>query len=585
MSTIFKLLANGKLRMISKKIVLWIACIGALLTTTMIGFSKADDLEKKYWIYFVDKGPIATDQLNKIARQNLSPRAISRRIKRGTPGKSFDKSDLPVYNKYIQQIKDEGIKIVRRSRWLNAISVIAGKSEIEKLSALPFVKKTNPVGVYKRKSNDPKLKSISIPKSNAKSTGLDYGPSLNQIQICNIDPLHEEGLTGKDVLITLLDSGFFFDLHESLQHLDILAERDFINDDEITHNEDGQDISSQHNHGTQVLSVIGGFMPGSVIGPAYGATYALAKTEHIPTETRTEEDNWVAAVEWGDSLGTDIISTSLGYLIFDNGFSYPYSALDGRTMVASIAASIAVTKGIIVVVSAGNEGQVAEWPYVWSPADGIGVVTAGGVNSDGSRYTSSSIGPTADNRIKPDVMAKGTGVTVVDPRHNQRISSASGTSFSAPLVAGICALILEKHPELNPDDMLTALTSTASQSNSPDNFMGYGIADALDAANYFGPASTGGTNLIPDGFAFHPPQTNFASNYTKFLVDMTKTEPVTITIYNIRGQKVDIIRQSIEAGTQRSVFWNWPGNVSGGIYFAYFQSPTKQGVVKTIIVR
>lgn len=571
--------------MISKKFVLWIVCIGALLTTTMIGFSKADDIEKKYWIYFVDKGPIATDQLNKIVRQNLSQRAISRRIKRGTPGKSFDESDLPVYNKYIQQIKDEGIKIVRRSRWLNAISVITGKSEIEKLSALPFVKKTSPVGIYKREANDSEFKNSSIPKSNAKSFGLDYGPSLNQIQICNIDPLHEEGLTGKDVLITLLDSGFFFDLHESLQHLDILVERDFINNDDITHNEDGQDISSQHNHGTQVLSVIGGFLPQSLIGPAYGATYALAKTEHIPTETRTEEDNWVAAVEWADSLGTDIISTSLGYLVFDDGFSYPYSALDGHTMVTSITASTAVTKGIIVVVSAGNEGLVSEWPYVWSPADGIGVVTVGGVNSDGSRYSRSSIGPTADNRIKPDVMAKGTRVTAVDPGHNQRIGTVTGTSFSAPLVAGICALILERHPELNPSDMLTALTSTASQSSSPDNFMGYGIANALDAVNYFGPASTGGSNVIPDGFSLHPPRTNFASNYTRFLVDMTETEPVTITIYNIRGQKVDSIQQSIEAGTQRSVLWNWPQNVSGGIYFAHFQSPTKEGVVKTIIVR
>ena len=162
--------------MISKKFVLWIVCIGALLTTTMIGFSKADDIEKKYWIYFVDKGPIATDQLNKIVRQNLSQRAISRRIKRGTPGKSFDESDLPVYNKYIQQIKDEGIKIVRRSRWLNAISVITGKSEIEKLSALPFVKKTSPVGIYKREANDSEFKNSYIPNSNAKSFGLDYGP-------------------------------------------------------------------------------------------------------------------------------------------------------------------------------------------------------------------------------------------------------------------------------------------------------------------------------------------------------------------------------------------------------------------------
>lgn len=568
--------------MILKKLSLY-TCVAAILIFHSTDFSIAQNLGKKYWIYFVDKGPVVTNQISKIARENLSNRAIQRRLKRGIPGKNFDGSDLPVYNHYIQQTRNFGIDVVQKSRWLNAISVRATDAQIAELSELSFVKKTHPVGFYKRKSvvYDKSIQNLPSESLIEKTSNLDYGASINQIQICNVEPLHAEGLTGKDVLITLIDSGFFHDQHQALQHLNILAERDFINNDEQTSNEDGQDTASQHSHGTRVLSAIGGFMPGSLIGPAYGATYALAKTEHIPTETRTEEDNWVAAVEWADSLGTDIISSSLGYLEFDDGFTYPLSALDGRTMVTSIAATMAVEKGIIVVTSAGNEGNHPIWPYVWSPADGIGVIAAGGVNPDGSRYSGSSIGPTADNRIKPDVLAMATSVATVNPGSSDLLFSDRGTSFAAPIIAGICALIVERHPNSTPGDILTSLTATASQSDSPDNLMGYGIVDALKAANFLG---TGPTE-IPETFKFHPTTINLISGYTRFFVDLTATEEVTISIYNAIGQKIDRIQRTISAGTRQSLLWNWPNNLSSGIYFAHFSTSTKEGLQKTMIVR
>ena len=554
--------------------------ISILLTPVLAGGSFASDQEKqKYWVYFADKGPIVTSQAGKLARQSLSPRAVQRRILRGKPGAIFDTSDLPVYKEYIREVEQYGVEICRRSRWLNAISVWADPVQTEQLRELTFTGKIEPVAIYVREPLNLDQGKFDKSGSGFGISGLDYGASLNQIQLSNIAPLHDEGLSGQGILIALLDSGYFYEQHQALQHLDIVAEHDFIFNDDTTKNEDG-DASSQHNHGTWVLSVVGGFLPGTLIGPAYGAEYALAKTEFIPTETRIEEDNWVAAVEWSDSLGADIISSSLGYLIFDNGVEpYTYDDLDGRSMVTSIAASMAVAKGIVVVISAGNEGNVPDWPYVWSPADGIGVIAVGAVNSQGIRSSFSSIGPTADNRIKPDVMAMGSAVIAADPRNSTGTVSLLGTSLSAPIVAGICALMLEKIPALTPGSILTALTETASQAGAPNNLMGYGIANAAEAASYFESIQ------IPSRFAIHPSSINSALTRTTFFIDMPETAMVSVSIFNPLGQQVGTIEEQVVAGTKKPLLWNWPSYLANGVYFARFRSPTKEGIQKTIVLR
>lgn len=536
----------------------------------------------KIWVYFSDKGPVARDQYAKFASTSLSTRAILRRQLRGKKTQLFDFSDLPLYSPYIDQIKGLGIQILRKSRWLNAVSIMASQADLALLESLPFIEEIEPVAVFAR--TDPDIQQ-NLTKSHgpAAGFGLDYGSSSNQIQICNVHPLLDAGLSGNDVLIALLDTGFFYEDHPAFQNLKVVAERDFINGDSVTSNESG-DSGSQHNHGSWVLSVIGGYLPGTLIGPAYNAEYALAKTENISSETRIEEDNWVAAAEWADSLGADIISTSLGYLVFDDGFIYDLSQLDGQSMVTSIAASMAVEKGIAVVTSAGNEGTSQSWPYIWSPADGIGVISVGGVDPVGQRVSFSSIGPTADGRIKPDVMAMASSCAAANISSNSGVLFLPGTSFAAPMVAGICAMILEAFPETTPADLLAALTSTASNSDAPDNFYGYGIANAEAALEYVQEGLIG-TGQIPESFTFHPTRINTSMGFTRFTLDIPRTESVEIKVFNLAGQNISTFEQFMTAGFNREVVWNWPPSIASGLYFVRFSSGSLKGIQKTTVVR
>jgi len=456
-------------------------------------------------------------------------------------------------------------------------------SILEAAERLYFVKNSNAVKTFIRRKNDFTEKSLKKPhinKSTSSSYIFDYGSSLTQVEMINVPKLHDEGYSGKGVLITLIDSGFNHQLHQAFKHLDILAERDFINKDFITRNEDGQDSYSQHNHGTRVLSLIGGFSSGQIIGPAFGATYAFAKTEYIPSETRIEEDNWVAGIEWADSLGTDVVSTSLGYLDFDGGFTYTYEDLNGQTMVTSIAASIAVQKGIVVVTSAGNEGNDKDWPYIISPADGVGVIAVGAVSSIGNRVTFSSIGPTVDGRIKPDIMAMGLSNTVVIPNDSALVGFGSGTSFAAPLVAGVCALLLEIHPDWTPVDIYNALTTTASQSNNPDNLFGYGIIDAIEAADL-----NINPSVPPSDFNIYPAKINLMNEYTNFVIDVPEYGNIKLIIYNSLGQKVDEGQFWSSSGNKQGLIWQWPSFLAGGVYFAKFELNNKVKTQKIMIFR
>jgi hypothetical protein len=282
----------------------------------------------------------------------------------------------------------------------------------------------------------------------------------------------------------MIDTGFDYKQRLVFAKMVVLAEYDFHWNDSNTANET-VDPTIQHNHGTETLSVIGGFLEGNLIGPAYGATYALAKTEWVATETHIEEDHWVAGIEWLEGLGADVVSSSLAYSTFDDGNNYTYEDMDGNTAVTTIAADIAAYKGVVVVNSAGNEGN-SPWRYILAPADGDSVITAGAVSSSGLRVGFSSVGPTYDGRIKPDVMAMGSGVYSVDPTQTSGYIYVSGTSFSCPLIAGVCALVLEAHPELGPMDVRDAIRETADQTDFPDNFNGWGIVNAYKAIFYHG---------------------------------------------------------------------------------------------------
>jgi len=275
----------------------------------------------------------------------------------------------------------------------------------------------------------------------------------------------------------MLDTGYNLQ-HEALQHIVPVAQYDFIFHDDTTRNQPNQDVASQHNHGTQTLSVIGGMKDRRLYGTAFGAQYILAKTEDVRSETPIEEDNWVAAIEWADSLGADIASTSLGYFDW-----YTYEDMDGNTAVTTRAADKAVARGIVVVVAAGN-WRNKDWHYISAPADADSVIAVGAVDINNQITSFSSAGPTYDGRIKPEVVALGSGVYAVHPNDSTAYLRVAGTSFSTPLTAGVTALLLEAHPTWTPMQVREALMMTADRADNPDNLYGWGLVNALAALNY-----------------------------------------------------------------------------------------------------
>ncbi|MCB0745978.1 MAG: S8 family serine peptidase [Ignavibacteriae bacterium] len=311
----------------------------------------------------------------------------------------------------------------------------------------------------------------------------DYGPSLTQNEVMKIADVHDQGYTGNGILICLMDSGFDkVSTHEVFSTMNIVAAYDFVNNDNDVENGTGQGEGS---HGTGTLSLIGGFKEGQLVGTAFGADYILAKTENTVGENQVEEDNWIAAAEWADSIGADIFSTSLGYFDFDGTvYDYTYEDMNGNTAAITIAADLAVGKGIVVFNSAGNNGGNLNYDKINAPADGDSVIAIGAVNASKIRASFSSVGPTYDGRIKPDLMAMGSGTYAAGNGSNSSYrSNFDGTSASCPIAAGVAALMLEKDYSLTPIAIREILKNTAYRTTAPNNLYGWGVIDALAAMN------------------------------------------------------------------------------------------------------
>lgn len=441
------------------------------------------------WVLFTDKG-IKTDSEYKKAIQEcsykLSERSIERRKLRGKKP-IFDFTDIPVKKEYLDELKSLNLKIRVVSKWLNAASVMANKNQIEEIEKLPFVRAIKKVATFYRKEPPPSEESLKkfyeAPKDQLKippkAGVLQYGESYPQLAQIHVPELHNLGYSGDGVLITMLDTGYFIHhraFEDILNQGRLVATWDFINEDEDV--EDGPE-DQQRDHGTYTWSAVGGFDEDTLIGPAYGALFALAKTEiRKPPDIISEEDYWVAGVEWAEDLGAHIVSSSLGYLDW-----YTYEDMDGNTAFCTFEADIAASKGIVVVNAAGNErcGHPDScWYYIIAPADGDSVLAVGAVDSQGEIAPFSSAGPTYDGRIKPDVVARGISTYCASPFGGY--TRVSGTSLSTPLVAGVCALLLEIHPDWTLYDVINALHNTASQACRPDSLKGWGIANAYSAS-------------------------------------------------------------------------------------------------------
>lgn len=427
------------------------------------------------WVYFADKG-VQTASADTLP---MTTRALDRRARRGSPTARTVFEDRPLDTGYVQRVSGLASRVRQHSRWLNAMSVEATPVQIAELSALSFVSRVDVVRRYRRLHEEPveALPADAAPRTRAGASAdepLDYGTSLDQVRQLRVPELHQRGLHGEGVVVAVFDSGFPNLSHEAFASMTILAERDFVEPrDSVRETTDA--------HGTNTLSTLGGYAPGQLVGPAYAASFILAVTEDVRSETPVEEDNWAAAAEWAEALGADVISSSLGYLDFDLPHtSYAAQDMNGETAVTTRAAARAAERGIVVVNSAGNQGFDPFQNTLGAPADGVRVVSVGAVTRVGNRAEFSSVGPTADGRIKPDVAAMGVSVKVA--RHLEHFYGvASGTSFSCPLTAGVVALILQAHPAYTVDDVLTVLRGSASQAAAPDTRLGWGIVDAVAA--------------------------------------------------------------------------------------------------------
>ncbi len=530
-----------------------------LFLLLLVSFSFAEDKEK-YWLFFTDKGPALNKaSLNDLEAQ-LDDRVKWRRAK-VMRGALVDETDLPVYPAYVDMLGERGIDIVVASKWLNGVSVYLSETDVRDVQNLPFVNNVQKVMRGKRKpivTDEPEpLFKLS---EDASAAVLDYGQSLTQNQQIRVPEVHAAGITGKNVLIAVMDTGFNLEA-DAFASIDIVATYDFINNDENVDNEDG-DISSQNRHGTNVLSLVGGYAPGKLIGPAFDASYLLAKTEDMRSETEVEEDYWIAAAEWAEGLGADIITTSLGYIDW-----YTYDDMNGQTARITIAADLAVQKGVVVITSAGNEGN-GSWLYVTAPADGFDVIAVGAVHSSGEIAGFSSRGPTRDGRIKPEVVAMGVNCYLAYPYG--QYARGNGTSYSAPLVAGTAALILSAHPQLTPRQVRQALIQTASQVNQPDNIYGFGLIDAWAAANYWGPINDPAEDnkllvVYPKPFSY------LVHSKLIFSLDLEEYSPVRIELFNTMGQRCGAIVDTVmPAGKALPI--SWDGSIAGqklpsGVYF------------------
>jgi serine protease AprX len=453
--------------------------------------SKADESDEvKAWVFFTDKGFNTESEYNyrlyDIERR-LTERARKRRLKARGPFNLADFRDIPVYQDYVEKVRSTGASIRNVLRWFNAVTIEADMGQLEKIADFPFVRKFKYVSSVDR-SDDLTGEDKSRGDLPVINTTLDYGLSLSQLRQHNNIAAHELGFAGQDILICMLDTGFLQD-HISFQPLinqnRLIAQWDFVNNDGNTDHDPGQDVFYQAWHGTMVWSTIAGEVSGHLYGSAYKSSYCLAKTESVTYELHSEEDNWAAAAQWADSLGADIMSSSLGYrYAFDPpDTDYTYQGMNGDATIVTQAADQAVYNGITVLTAMGNSGGFGPGSMI-APSDGDSVISVGAVDSFDVVTDFSSLGPTFDGRIKPEITGRGQDVLCALASDMNDFTFSNGTSLSTPLCSGAAAILLEAHPNWTPMMVREALMMTATRPDNPNNSYGWGIIDVSKALYY-----------------------------------------------------------------------------------------------------
>lgn len=495
------------------------------------------------WVYFNDK-PQAQYYLNN-PLEMLSQRALDRRVNQNI---MLDFTDVPIHQPYLEYIISlESLEVKAQSKWLNSIHIRGTYEDILSLYSLSFVENIEFADktLNLEQPPNPILNLFTQQKALNFEEEYLYGNAANQIELHNGHLLHQEGFTGNHKIVAVLDNGFlgvnttspFQRLHtENL----ILGGYDFVNRN--------PDFYSGGDHGTRVLSVIGGYQENELIGSAPNTQFYLFITEDNLSESPLEESLWVEAAEVADSLGVDIINTSLGYNTFDNpNYNYTYQDMNGITTFISRGANMAYSKGMLCVVSAGNSGN-SSWQYITAPADAQGVLTVGAINNEGIYASFSSIGPTSDQRVKPDIMAQG--VATINANQNGTVTSANGTSFSAPVITGLVACLWEAFPNLTNEELMQYIKESAHLYDNPTSLMGYGIPDFYHLYQTLGVYDVQETSLL----LYPNPTTDFLYLYGR---EMERRE---IRLFDFSGKK--ILKTTINNSSEIDVRY-----LPSGMYF------------------
>ncbi|CAM1371232.1 S8 family serine peptidase [Tenacibaculum xiamenense] len=516
-------------------------------------FSQTEDA----WVFFKDKPEASTYLSNPTSM--LTQRSIDRRTRLNI---ALDTKDVPIHSSYYDQVKNTaGITIMAKSKWLNAIHVRGTQAVIDGLStSFNFIEKIEFANKSLNRSisaSEETKKSNHLDKFRGLNTDFDYGVANTQVTMIKADYLHREGFTGEGMHMAVIDAGFpnvqtlsaFQRLRDNNK---ILGGYDFVNR--------STNFYTGHNHGTHVLSDIAGYIENQFVGTAPDASFYLFITEDAANETPLEESLWVEAAERADSLGVDVVNTSLGYTTFDNSsYNYTYNDMNGETAFISRGAEIGASRGVIFVTSAGNSGNQS-WKYISAPADAASVFTIGAVNGSENIASFSSYGPTADGRVKPDVLAHGQSVYVVNYISGSP-STSNGTSFSSPVMAGAVACFWQAFPNMTHTEIMQKIRESADRYANPTDQHGYGVPDFEQAYR------TLSTEKLPNDNDF----TVYPNPVENTLFIDSQYDNVNVSIINLLGEFVKK-EEGISQGVNVS-------NLSQGMYILQIE---KNGLFQKI---
>ena len=534
-------------------ILVFVYCSLVTANCLLITANCSAQLPAKYLITFKDK----TNSPYSVSKplEFLSQRSVNRRQKQNITVKT---RDLPVNPSYVSEIKKTGAKIWFTSRWMNAALIQTSEANLQTVLKLPFVKNLEVNGTV----DDPGSRSgRRVSKFEALDNQVfNYGLAKTQNEMIGVNVMHDLGYKGEGMMIAVLDAGFnnvdkipaFKPLFDEKR---IVGTYDFVKKETSVYEDDG--------HGTSVLSCMGAFLEGTMVGTAPKASYLLLRSEDAPSEYIIEEANWLFAAEYADSVGVDLINSSLGYTTFDDTKTdHSYAQLDGNTTIAARAADWAASVGIVCVISAGNDGTSA-WKYIATPADADSVLTIGAVDVNKLYARFSSQGIPTDKRIKPDVVAMGQSAAVIPPNGN--VSTASGTSFSSPILCGMVAGYWQANPTLTAMQVMENIRKSGSQADKPDKILGYGIPNLFKAL------------AIQEE----------VSSFYKVYPNPTKAE-ITVEINDVTGKNYEATLMDIAGKIhQNEIIKNRiqtisVGKMPSGIYFLRVGNEEKSSVVKLI---